>query len=159
MHQTQFPEKSHTEGFPKSGHIFIILWKVYYSHDMSMYNPAPLTNRSRWISLAVPCLIELPIRFIRKFLYMHMVEFRYLVECWEKKGVPFKSHLHIPEVHPVTNTLFCERDEDQVQRLCPCSDYIIIHSERHILYKLSQYGPKSLYVPFLFICMIRILLC
>ena len=66
------------------------------------------------------------------------LEFQYLVECWEKKGVPFKSHLHIPEVHPVTNALFCEREDEghvlKVQTLCPCTDYIIIHSERHVLY-------------------------
>lgn len=34
------------------------------------------------------------------------LEYQYFTESWEGKGVPFKSHLHVPEVHPTTETLF-----------------------------------------------------
>ena len=27
-------------------------------------------------------------------------------------GVPFKDHLHVPEVHPLTGVLFCEREDE-----------------------------------------------
>ena len=28
------------------------------------------------------------------------------------KGVPFRSHLHVPEVHPLTGMMFCEREDE-----------------------------------------------
>ena len=40
------------------------------------------------------------------------LEYRYLVEHWEMKGVPFRSHLHVPEVHPLTGLMFCEREDE-----------------------------------------------
>ena len=27
-------------------------------------------------------------------------------------GVPFKDHLHVSEVHPLTGVLFCEREDE-----------------------------------------------
>ena len=39
------------------------------------------------------------------------MEFTYLVRDYDKKGIPFRSHLHCPEVHPDTGTFFCERED------------------------------------------------
>ena len=49
------------------------------------------------------------------------LEYQFLIESWEGKGVPFKSHLHVPEVHPITDTLFCEHeDEGHVLKVHKC---------------------------------------
>lgn len=40
------------------------------------------------------------------------LEYRYEVECWEKNGVPFKSHIYVPENHPLTGEMFCEREDE-----------------------------------------------
>lgn len=39
-------------------------------------------------------------------------EYIYQIEQWESKGVPFKTHLHVPENHPITGALFCEREDE-----------------------------------------------
>lgn len=39
-------------------------------------------------------------------------EFTYVVNEWHRKGVPFKDHLYVPEVHPDTGMEFCEREDD-----------------------------------------------
>ena len=40
---------------------------------------------------------------------------------WNEQGVPFKTHLYVPEVHPVTGMHFCEReDEGHVFKVCVC---------------------------------------
>ena len=48
------------------------------------------------------------------------LEFQYSVESWEEEF--HFSHLHISEVHPMTNILFCEReDEGHVVKIdCTC---------------------------------------
>ena len=43
---------------------------------------------------------------------MAQLEYQFLVRTWEDKGVPFRSSLHMPESHPVTGTLFCEREDE-----------------------------------------------
>ena len=40
------------------------------------------------------------------------LEFQYQINTWQLKGVPFKDHLYVPEVHPVTGVGFCEREDD-----------------------------------------------
>lgn len=40
------------------------------------------------------------------------LEYQYQVNYWESKGVPFKSHLYVPEIHPVTGMEFCEREDE-----------------------------------------------
>ena len=47
------------------------------------------------------------------------LEFSYLVRDYsDRLGVPFRQHLYVPETHPITNTPFCEReDEAHVSRL------------------------------------------
>lgn len=39
------------------------------------------------------------------------LEFSYLVREFDKKGIPFRSHLHCPEVHSETGKVFCERED------------------------------------------------
>jgi len=58
------------------------------------------------------------------------LEYQYLIGDCEAQGVPFKSQLYVPEVHPVTGTLFCEReDEGHVLKVltcaCTCDSYIL----------------------------------
>ena len=45
-------------------------------------------------------------------LILAQFEFAYHVQYWEGEGVPFKTHLHVPERHPVTGCLFCEREDE-----------------------------------------------
>jgi len=40
------------------------------------------------------------------------LEYSHLVNLWHSKGVPFKDHLYVPEVHPVTGLGFCEREDE-----------------------------------------------
>ena len=40
------------------------------------------------------------------------LEYVFQINHWEDQGVPFKTHLHVPECHPVTKTLFCEREDE-----------------------------------------------
>ena len=39
-------------------------------------------------------------------------EFQQRVLQWEDEGVHFRSHLYVPEVHPETNEVFCEREDE-----------------------------------------------
>ena len=39
------------------------------------------------------------------------LELTYLVRDCDANGIPFRSHLHCPEVHPDTGTFFCERED------------------------------------------------
>ena len=36
--------------------------------------------------------------------------YRYQVNDWHSKGIPFKDHLYVSEVHPLTGAEFCERE-------------------------------------------------
>ena len=40
------------------------------------------------------------------------LHYKYEVLEWEKKGVPFKSHIYVPEVHPITKCPFHEREDE-----------------------------------------------
>ena len=40
------------------------------------------------------------------------LHYKYEVLEWEKKGVPFRSHLYVPEVHPITKCPFHEREDE-----------------------------------------------
>ncbi len=39
-------------------------------------------------------------------------EFSNTVKLWEARGVPFRTHLYVPEKHPVTNAVFHEREDE-----------------------------------------------
>ena len=43
---------------------------------------------------------------------MAQLEYRYQVNTWEAKRIPFKKHLYVPEVHPETGKPFCEREDE-----------------------------------------------
>ena len=38
-------------------------------------------------------------------------EFTYIVNEWHRKGVPFKDHLYVSEIHPDTGVEFCEQED------------------------------------------------
>ena len=40
------------------------------------------------------------------------LDYSYQINHWNSVGVPFKDHLHVPEVHPLTGVLFCEREDE-----------------------------------------------
>ena len=45
---------------------------------------------------------------------------------WQDRGVPFKDHLYVPEVHPLTECEFHEReDEAHVFKVCIGDSYIL----------------------------------
>ena len=50
---------------------------------------------------------------------MAQLEYRYQVNTWDAKGIPFKKHLYVPEVHLETGKPFCEREyEGHVFKVC-----------------------------------------
>ena len=40
------------------------------------------------------------------------LEFSHEVKVWDSKGVPFCSHLYVPEIHPETQSIFHEREDE-----------------------------------------------
>ena len=40
------------------------------------------------------------------------MEFSHQVNHWAEKDVLFKTHLYVPELHPVTQTRFHEREDE-----------------------------------------------
>jgi len=40
------------------------------------------------------------------------LEYKYKINDWHSKGIPFKDHLYVPEVHPLTGKGFCEREDE-----------------------------------------------
>lgn len=40
------------------------------------------------------------------------MEYSFQINKWDREGVPFRTHVHVPEQHPVTKTLFCEREDE-----------------------------------------------
>ena len=47
------------------------------------------------------------------------LEFCYIVRQYDEKGIPFRTHLYVPEVHPDTKEVFMEReDEGHVLKVC-----------------------------------------
>lgn len=47
------------------------------------------------------------------------LDFSYKIKQWADQGVPFRTHLYVPEVHPDTGEEFHEReDEGHVFKVC-----------------------------------------
>lgn len=47
------------------------------------------------------------------------MEYRHQIHQWVEKGVPFTTHLYVPETHPLTRATFHEReDEGHVFKVC-----------------------------------------
>ena len=40
------------------------------------------------------------------------LEFTYTVHQYDEDGIPFRTHLYVPEVHPDTGELFMEREDE-----------------------------------------------
>ena len=40
------------------------------------------------------------------------LDYRYQVNHWKEQGIPFNTHLYVPEVHPDTGVPFCEREDE-----------------------------------------------
>lgn len=40
------------------------------------------------------------------------MEFHYRVCKWDSEGVPFRTHLYVPEVHSITKEYFLEREDE-----------------------------------------------
>ena len=51
---------------------------------------------------------------------------------WHAKGIPFKHHVYVPEVHPTTGIEFCEREDEghvfKVSRLLLPIGYMNLHT-------------------------------
>ena len=43
---------------------------------------------------------------------LSQLEYRYQVCYWDQQGVPFKIHIYVPEIHPITKSEFHEREDD-----------------------------------------------
>ena len=50
------------------------------------------------------------------------LEFKYQVLEYEERGVPFRTHLYVPEVHPGSGHEYHEREDDAhvLKVLCAC---------------------------------------
>lgn len=40
------------------------------------------------------------------------LHFKHEILEWEKRGVPFRTHIYVPEVHPLTHCPFHEREDE-----------------------------------------------
>ena len=62
-------------------------------------------------------------------------EYQYRIKQWEERGVEFTTYLYVPEVHPETNDIFYEREDEahvlKVQCICMCR-YIHVHVCKHV---------------------------
>ena len=57
------------------------------------------------------------------------LEFKYQVLEFEKREVPFRTHLYVPEVHPISGQEYHEREDDahvlKVHALCACIPFLM----------------------------------
>lgn len=54
------------------------------------------------------------------------MEFTYVVRQYDDRGIPFRTHLHVPETHPDTGTVFMEReDEGHVLKVVMQANYTL----------------------------------
>ena len=65
------------------------------------------------------------------------LEFTYLIRKYDAEGIPFRSHLHVPENHPITGSIFFER-EDPGHVLKVCQYTHIIWLMYSILFNLIE---------------------
>ena len=87
--------------------ILYILISKYYSHNLLLYTT--LMRLSIIITLYIGKSED-----IRDMLrsILAQLHFTHQIRHWDSLGVPFKSHMHVPEIHPVTGQLFCEREDE-----------------------------------------------
>ena len=62
---------------------------------------------------------------------------------WEKKGVPFRSHIYVSEVHPLTDCPFHEREDEayvlKVLWLCKIVIFFYVYAQ-----SLRNGGPQDM---------------
>lgn len=57
---------------------------------------------------------------------LSQLHYKHLVDQYEARGVNFRSHLYVPEVHPITEMEFHEReDEGHVFKVVFCNQLLI----------------------------------
>ena len=44
--------------------------------------------------------------------FLAQLQYSHDIAEWEKKGVPFRSHIYVPEIHSLTGTHFHEREDE-----------------------------------------------
>ncbi|XP_065899778.1 uncharacterized protein [Dysidea avara] len=64
---------------------------------------------------------------------MAQLEYTYQINQLSSKGIPFKEHLYVPEVHPITKVEFCEREDEA-------------HVFKRIGHSLRQGGPRHIHL-------------
>jgi len=43
---------------------------------------------------------------------LSQLEYTYTVDTYEQKGVPFRTYMYDPEMHPSTGAIFFEREDE-----------------------------------------------
>lgn len=43
---------------------------------------------------------------------LSQLEYKHAILEWERKGVPFRTHVYVPETHPLTGAPFHEREDE-----------------------------------------------
>ena len=75
--------------------------------------------------------IETEINQLRSILVQ--LEFTHVVRQYDERGIPFRVHLHVPEIHPYIGNIFLEReDEGHVLKVTVHMKEVLI-SNIHIL--------------------------
>ena len=61
------------------------------------------------------------------------LEYKHQIKYWEMKETPFKLHIHVPEVHPLTGLMFCECEDEghvlKVLMVLTCIHNMILSSD------------------------------
>lgn len=72
------------------------------------------------------------------------LEFKYQILEWEKKGVPFRQYIYVPEIHPVSKQVYCDMgDEAHVLKVCVCTFYLhVALSFKHATLILTETSWK-----------------
>ncbi len=69
------------------------------------------------------------------------LEFTYLIRKYAYgERIPFRSHLHVPEVHPLTGSIFYGENEAHVLKVC--NNYTLVQKYTLIIFTA---GSSSLH--------------
>ena len=59
------------------------------------------------------------------------MDFQYRVRQYDNRGIEFRTYLHAPEIHPVSGSVFLEREEGHVLKVCI---HVHVHTHCFTLY-------------------------
>ena len=80
-----------------------VFWYIVYVHDYTWYTTHDAyiitTEKTEYLAHKLRSIIA-------------QLEFRFIIDEWEKKGAPFRTYLYVPEIHPITNAVFSEREDE-----------------------------------------------